>query len=455
MSYYSTDPDGWEKRRAADLEGRQCRPRTCMGCGEETEVWWRRLGPTATAKFSSGRRRVVLCESCVEDLAGRLTPKLISGGSVTQAEAIEDLRLEIGEAKDLLGEGGDGTLKGRVESLLSELHLYRDVVEKARWWRDHPGAPGKKLIAALYELDAAEGRDVVRQVREKLEAQADARLLDVVMRLREEADKADGNWGVVEDVCVKLLERLKPDEDRSESATLDEIEQRLAESPEDRAALDRFLGRCAHCNGERWLNVGVIVDEFAPCPKCNPEGKVARGSTASDVFDEVVHAEIARDSEKSILSHLGDPRDLAEEKARELASNAYHEHPSNPSTCEVYRKHYDRPCVCEDDWHHYLPKGEPTAVDLMNEGYVARVEYGEVEGKHAVHFEHPDRVTITRRYTAQQCKVLEYVQDGLRGKHPPVEIEPEHATVKCTFCDREAVTSDLDGNEVCKEHAVC
>ena len=30
------------------------------------------------------------------------------------------------------------------------------------------------------------------------------------------------------------------------------------------------------------------------------------------------------------------------------ASEAYHAHPSHPSTCEVYQAHYKRRCPCED-----------------------------------------------------------------------------------------------------------
>lgn len=30
------------------------------------------------------------------------------------------------------------------------------------------------------------------------------------------------------------------------------------------------------------------------------------------------------------------------------ASEAYHAHPSHPTTCEVYQAHYKRPCPCED-----------------------------------------------------------------------------------------------------------
>ena len=39
--------------------------------------------------------------------------------------------------------------------------LKDDVLEHARWWRDHPGAPGRKLIRALAVLDDAEGRVVM------------------------------------------------------------------------------------------------------------------------------------------------------------------------------------------------------------------------------------------------------------------------------------------------------
>lgn len=35
--------------------------------------------------------------------------------------------------------------------------LRQNVIDRARWWRDHPGAPGSKLIDALRVLDLAEG----------------------------------------------------------------------------------------------------------------------------------------------------------------------------------------------------------------------------------------------------------------------------------------------------------
>jgi hypothetical protein len=46
----------------------------------------------------------------------------------------------------------------RQVGMLSEVdELRQDVIDKARWWRDHDGAPGKKLIAALYRLDEVGG----------------------------------------------------------------------------------------------------------------------------------------------------------------------------------------------------------------------------------------------------------------------------------------------------------
>lgn len=50
-----------------------------------------------------------------------------------------------------------------------------------------------------------------------------------------------------------------------------------------------------------------------------------------------------------------------EEEAREIASNAYHDHPSNPSDCEAYKEHAtwrgqtNAKCPCENDWRDFLP----------------------------------------------------------------------------------------------------
>ena len=42
----------------------------------------------------------------------------------------------------------------RLREAESERDAMRAVIEHARWWRDHPGAPGRKLIDALNRLDA-------------------------------------------------------------------------------------------------------------------------------------------------------------------------------------------------------------------------------------------------------------------------------------------------------------
>jgi hypothetical protein len=43
-----------------------------------------------------------------------------------------------------------------------------------------------------------------------------------------------------------------------------------------------------------------------------------------------------------------------EETARVKASEAFHDHPSNPSSCAVYEKHHKRRCPCEEKWRDYL-----------------------------------------------------------------------------------------------------
>lgn len=47
-----------------------------------------------------------------------------------------------------------------------------------------------------------------------------------------------------------------------------------------------------------------------------------------------------------------------EEAARFAASEAYHDHPSNPSSCAAYAEHTgrnERECPCEHAWSKYLP----------------------------------------------------------------------------------------------------
>lgn len=47
---------------------------------------------------------------------------------------------------------------------------------------------------------------------------------------------------------------------------------------------------------------------------------------------------------------------LIEERAREQASAAYHEHPSNYSSCLLYEARFSRRCPCEADWQRFGPK---------------------------------------------------------------------------------------------------
>lgn len=49
-----------------------------------------------------------------------------------------------------------------------------------------------------------------------------------------------------------------------------------------------------------------------------------------------------------------------EEKARRVASEAYHDHPSHPSSCPVHEEHAEAMgrnntnCPCEDNWRDFL-----------------------------------------------------------------------------------------------------
>jgi len=49
-------------------------------------------------------------------------------------------------------------------------HLRQAVIDHARWWRDHPGAPGQKLVDALYDLDEAERKLGAMRHREERRA---------------------------------------------------------------------------------------------------------------------------------------------------------------------------------------------------------------------------------------------------------------------------------------------
>lgn len=43
-------------------------------------------------------------------------------------------------------------------------------------------------------------------------------------------------------------------------------------------------------------------------------------------------------------------------KALAAASNAFHEDPRNPSTCEAYRENdnHHRACPCDNDWRKFM-----------------------------------------------------------------------------------------------------
>jgi hypothetical protein len=45
-------------------------------------------------------------------------------------------------------------------------------------------------------------------------------------------------------------------------------------------------------------------------------------------------------------------------EAADRASEAYHDHPSNPSSCQAYEEHYEQRCPCEDGWRDHMPKGK-------------------------------------------------------------------------------------------------
>jgi hypothetical protein len=88
-----------------------------------------------------------------------------------------------------------------------------------------------------------------------------------------------------------------------------------------------------------------------------------------------------------------------EEKAREAASNAYHDHPSHPSDCAAYEEHAKAMgrnsvrCPCEDDWRMFV---EYVA------GYVIRFDDGgDPEGQ------------VLHRGTKEECEKARRLVDGV------------------------------------------
>lgn len=48
-------------------------------------------------------------------------------------------------------------------------------------------------------------------------------------------------------------------------------------------------------------------------------------------------------------------REKAEMAAHDEASQVYHDHPSNPSSCKAYEDHYNKKCPCEAKWRDFMP----------------------------------------------------------------------------------------------------
>ena len=52
------------------------------------------------------------------------------------------------------------------------------------------------------------------------------------------------------------------------------------------------------------------------------------------------------------------PAERIEEAARNRTSEAYHDHPSNPSSCATFVEMYGKPCPCENNWRLNLTEHE-------------------------------------------------------------------------------------------------
>jgi hypothetical protein len=67
----------------------------------------------------------------------------------------------------------------------------------------------------------------------------------------------------------------------------------------------------------------------------------------------------------------------AEEAARNAASEAYHDHPSNPSSCLVYQEVTGRSystCPCENGWQHICNEEDDGRITVgrANQSYCRR-----------------------------------------------------------------------------------
>jgi hypothetical protein len=72
----------------------------------------------------------------------------------------------------------------------------------------------------------------------------------------------------------------------------------------------------------------------------------------------LANGSITKAEAQEFVDAFGDGLTVAEVMGRlrlppdpeETASNAYHDHPSHPSSCERFREHYRRECPCEQWW---------------------------------------------------------------------------------------------------------
>lgn len=67
-------------------------------------------------------------------------------------DALEEKRLEIAEACELLGDGGDGTLKGRVESLLYERYDLMERLDETYDWQTSTDDEVDQLVMRLLDV---------------------------------------------------------------------------------------------------------------------------------------------------------------------------------------------------------------------------------------------------------------------------------------------------------------
>jgi len=113
----------------------------------------------AVAMIESAERSEAVLDSVLDALSQAfnidrdLSPREIAARAIEEADradrAVGDLRDEIAEACEMIGAGGDGTLKGRVETLLAERHNLHQAVQDVARIIGEPGHTEDTIVEAV------------------------------------------------------------------------------------------------------------------------------------------------------------------------------------------------------------------------------------------------------------------------------------------------------------------